>query len=249
MKHLLAFLFTAAAALAQGFAPASLSNRVAVFSITAGTAPLASSGTGSRALTPGGVYYSLGATGDLDPNDTGRFTYARTGANVGRVDWEGGIATVFTFSNELGGTFVSTWGAASQSGNFALAPFAAAAPLVNISTRAVLAAGDALTPGFVVGGTIPRRVLIRAVGPTLGAFGVSGPIPAPVLAIYRGTTEIARNAGWAANLAPTFSAVGAFALAPGSRDAALLLTLAPGAYTARIDGGAGEVLAEIYFVD
>lgn len=129
------------------------------------------------------------------------------------------------------------------------APGSGAAPLVNISTRAVLAAGGALTPGFVVGGTTSRRVLVRAVGPGLAAFGVSGPISAPVLAIYRGSEEIARNAGWAADLAPIFGAVGAFALTPGSRDAALLLTLAPGAYTARIDGGAGEVLAEVYFVD
>ena len=129
------------------------------------------------------------------------------------------------------------------------APGGGAAPLVNISTRATLAAGAALTPGFVVGGTAPRRVLVRAVGPGLAAFGVGAPISAPVLAIFRGTEEIARNAGWAAELAPVFAAVGAFVLAPGSRDAALLLTLAPGAYTARIDGGAGEVLAEVYFVD
>ena len=106
-----------------------------------------------------------------------------------------------------------------------------------------------MTPGFVVGGTAPRRVLVRAVGPALAAFGVSGPVAAPVLAIFRGGEEIARNTGWTANLAPVFAAVGAFALPAGSRDAALLLTLAPGAYTARIEGGAGEVLAEVYFVD
>jgi hypothetical protein len=248
MKLLLLYFTAAAAAFAQGFAPASLANRVAVFSITGGTPPLATSGTGSRVLTSTGIFYAVGATGDLDPADSGRYTYARTAANVGRVNWEGGIATTFTFSNELGGTFVSTFQGATQSGNFALAPFAAPVPLVNISTRATLAAGAALTPGFVVGGTIPRRVLVRAVGPGLAGFGVTGAAAAPVLTIFRGTTEIARATGWGADLAATFTAVGAFALAPGSRDAAVVLALAPGAYTARVEG-AGEVLAEIYFVD
>lgn len=125
---------------------------------------------------------------------------------------------------------------------------AAAAPLMNISARAVLAAGQVLTPGFVIGGTEPRRVLIRAVGPGLAALGVPGTMENPSLSVFSGQTQIAANDDWDSKLAPIFSGVGAFTLA--SRDAALLLTLAPGSYTAQVRGdGAGDVLLEIYFVD
>lgn len=124
-----------------------------------------------------------------------------------------------------------------------------APPLVNISTRIALQAGQQINPGFVVGGTAARRVLIRAIGPGLAAFNVSNRLAAPTLAVFSGETKIAETTGWDAGLVPTFSAVGAFALTAGSRDCALLLTLEPRAYTALVGGGSGEVLVEIYFVD
>lgn len=133
----------------------------------------------------------------------------------------------------------------------AVAPgVSAAAPLVNISTRIALASGQVLTPGFVVGGTTSKRVLLRAIGPGLTAFGVSGAAQSPSLTVFSGQTQIASNSGWGgnSNLSAVFSGVGAFALPAGSNDAALLLTLSPGNYTARVTG-VGEVLLEIYFVD
>lgn len=124
------------------------------------------------------------------------------------------------------------------------------APLVNISTRATLAAGQILNPGFVVGGTTPRRVLIRAIGPELARYGVTNSAPSTTLTIFSGQTQIATNSGWGggASLSAAFSATGAFGLPTDSKDSAIMLTLNPGSYTATITG-TGEVLAEVYFVD
>jgi hypothetical protein len=124
--------------------------------------------------------------------------------------------------------------------------------LTNVSARSVAGSGgDAMIAGFTILGTEPKRVLLRAVGPTLSAFGVTGVLADPKVNVYAGPNRIADNDNWPASLASTFSAVGAFALPVGSRDAAVELTLAPGGYTVHVSpatGAAGEVLIEIYEV-
>jgi hypothetical protein len=124
--------------------------------------------------------------------------------------------------------------------------------LTNVSARSVAGSGgDAMIAGFTILGTEPKRVLLRAVGPTLSAFGVTGVLADPKLDVYAGPNRIAGNDNWPASLASTFTAVGAFALPAGSRDAAVELTLAPGGYTVHVSpatGAAGEVLIEIYEV-
>jgi len=126
--------------------------------------------------------------------------------------------------------------------------------IVNVSTRAgIRKSTDAVIPGFVIEGDIALTVLIRAVGPGLAEFGVTDVIEDPVLTLNRGPTAIAANDNWSdfpdqdAMQAATESA-GAFQLALGSQDAALLVTLAPGAYTVHVadkDGGSGEALVEL----
>jgi hypothetical protein len=122
---------------------------------------------------------------------------------------------------------------------------------MNISTRATLAAGQTLTPGFVVGGTVTRRVLIRAIGPGLAGFGVAGAAKSAALAVFNSAGGlIGSNAGWGGEvgLSTIFAGVGAFALQAGSADAAILIKLPPGNYTARVTA-VGEVLVEVYIVD
>jgi len=130
--------------------------------------------------------------------------------------------------------------------------------LVNLSTRGEVGVGDhALIAGLVLSGTQARRVLIRAIGPALSAFGVTGALADPVLTVYRGNTAIATNDDWevsraSATVSVTAQRVGAFALPAASRDAALLITLGPGAYTAIItsaDGTTGIALIEVYDAD
>jgi hypothetical protein len=117
---------------------------------------------------------------------------------------------------------------------------------------------DSLTAGFVIDGDQPKTVLIRAIGPSLGAFGVADPLPDPKLDVFRGDQRrIADNDDWGdpsrvATLRSAFTTVGAFDLPTSSRDAAVLVTLAPGAYTARVSlgsGPGGTVLFEAYDAD
>ncbi len=127
------------------------------------------------------------------------------------------------------------------------------APLTNVSMRTTLAPGEVVQPGFVVGGENPRRVLVRAIGPTLSAFDVTTPLVDPELQILQDGEVIAENDDWEDVDTSAFVAVGAFALLGSSQDAAILTTLNPGIYNIVVrndsDSVGGEVLVEIYFVD
>lgn len=129
--------------------------------------------------------------------------------------------------------------------------------LVNIATRGLVGTESrVLIPGFVVSGTAPKTYLIRGIGPTLAIFGQSGALADPVLTVYQGATVLFSNDDWSSNsnTAEVTAAArdsGAFALAPGSRDAALLVTLRPGAYTFQVAGkgtATGVGLVEVYEV-
>lgn len=130
-----------------------------------------------------------------------------------------------------------------------------ASRLINLSTRGTVAGGERmLIAGFVIAGTQPKPVLIRAVGPTLGSLGVSGTIADPILELFSGTTSMAANDTWgtstnAAEIAATATRVGAFALPATSADAVILTTLAPGNYTAQVRGAGtatGVGIVELY---
>jgi hypothetical protein len=134
--------------------------------------------------------------------------------------------------------------------------FTATTPrLINVSVLKPIAVGETLTAGFVIGGTAAKRVLIRAVGPTLGVapFGIPGVMADPRLDLYSGQVAITTNDNWGGSsaLATAFVDVGAFALGAGSRDAAILAVLVPGSYTARVSGvgaASGLTLVEVYEV-
>lgn len=130
--------------------------------------------------------------------------------------------------------------------------------LINLSTRSQVGTGDSvLIAGFVVQGAPPIKLLIRAVGPTLASYGVSGTLADPQLDVYQsvnGTNiRIGGNDNWGgtAALAGAFTATGAFALPANSKDAAVLLTLPSGIYSAVISGvnsTTGVAMVEIYEV-
>lgn len=123
--------------------------------------------------------------------------------------------------------------------------------LTNVSARFHVGTGNGiLIAGLVVAGTGSKQVLLRAVGPKLTAYGVTGVLSDPMLEVYDDGTLIASNDNWAAALAPTFAAVGAFGFEVGSKDAALVLNLVAGQpYTIQVSGvsgGSGEALVEVY---
>ncbi|OIR03999.1 endoglucanase C precursor [mine drainage metagenome] len=126
--------------------------------------------------------------------------------------------------------------------------------IVALSSRVEVGTGqDDGVAGFVVSGTAPKQFLIRAVGPTLASYSVSGVLSHPVLKLYQGSTLVTQNTGWmtatnASQIPAAAKSVGEFAL-QSNDDSALLVTLDPGVYTANVssgDGTKGVALIEVY---
>jgi len=129
--------------------------------------------------------------------------------------------------------------------------------LANLSTRTQVGTGaSAPIIGFVVEAGEPKKVLIRAAGPALTSFGVSGVLADPRLEVFDGQNKsIGVNDNWSATSiggTGTLTTVGAFPFTANSRDAAILLTLPPGGYTAQVTGlgtaRTGISLLEVYDV-
>ncbi len=128
--------------------------------------------------------------------------------------------------------------------------------VISLSTRAFVEPGSkTLIGGITIGGFAPKRVLVRAVGPTLGLFGVAGVLVDPSLKVYGSSGAVlGANDDWgtkssAPEVAAASAAAGAFALADDAKDAALVLVLNPGSYTLQITGTAGSAgvaLVEVY---
>jgi hypothetical protein len=130
-----------------------------------------------------------------------------------------------------------------------------ASRLTNLSARTQVGLGaSALIAGFVIDGNVPKKLLLRATGPTLGAFGVGGALLDPVLdlRVLGAENVIATNDDWhgTAALKAAFKSVGAFDFAgDASKDSALVIELPPGAYTATVSGKnntTGVALVEVY---
>lgn len=126
--------------------------------------------------------------------------------------------------------------------------------LLNISVRgSVSNSANPLIAGFVVTGNQPKRVLVRGVGPSLVNYGVASFLADPTLRIESGGEIVAENDNWHEThselIATSNQLVGAFELDAASNDAAILVTLPPGIYTAVVSGAddsAGTTLVEVY---
>ena len=133
------------------------------------------------------------------------------------------------------------------------------ASFLNVSTRVDIpqpALGQGVTSvigGFIVGGDVGRKLLIRALGPSLAQFGLV-PLADPVLNLYDASgTIIATNDNWMDSQEQEILDTG---LAPNvPLESAILMVLPPGAYTAIVQGnsgradivpGSGTTLVEIY---
>ncbi|MBP6307610.1 MAG: hypothetical protein KA334_02735, partial [Opitutaceae bacterium] len=129
--------------------------------------------------------------------------------------------------------------------------------LTALSVRNQVGAGaDMLIAGFVLVGDAPKRVIVRGLGPGI-AGAVSAYLADPRVQVYRlkadrsGWDMVAENDDWDGTTATAdaFDAVGMGALRAGSKDAALIVELAPGIYTAQLSGSGGATgvgLVEIY---
>ena len=254
-------LASAVWARAQEYAPTTINNLVFSGSIANATGGASTTGTISS-LFSNNVDYTLQGNGSL--TDPAPFTYTKgssttatlTESAVGALP---SVQVALNFTSATTGTFNATYGGgATQSGTFTLVPVGGVAALVNVSTLTTVSAGGNAIAGFVIAGTTPHRVLVRAVGPTLAQYGVTNPLANPFITLYNGTTAVTSNDDWNSGtnpdptLAATFTQVGAFGLPVGSKDAALVITLNPGVYSAQINAttstDSGKVLMEVYLI-
>lgn len=246
---------------AQELAPSSLAGRTAVGVILSGTGDLAPQGGFRLAFAATGSTYTLRPLSAPVAASSGTYSYARTSPAGGRIvlsEAEAGAAHVHTlvFTSPTTATFSLIGPRGTQSGTLVLED--ASAPtgsLVNLSVRAQVLNGLQVIPGLSL--DVPTRVLIRAGGPALAAFGVPGTLPNPRLTVYAGAGVLSSNDDWgvtpanASEVREAAAKAGAFAFSEGSRDAALVLDLGPGNYTIVVAGDAGtagEVLVEVYRV-
>ncbi len=123
--------------------------------------------------------------------------------------------------------------------------------IANISTRGRVEDGDdVMIGGVIIGGDQPGTVVVRAVGPSLGASGIADALADPVLELYNDHgTRIFVNDNWRSDQAEQIAAT---SLAPtDDRESAIIATLQPGNYTAVVRGAhhsRGVSLVEVYDV-
>jgi hypothetical protein len=124
-------------------------------------------------------------------------------------------------------------------------------PLANISTRGQVRTGDdVLIGGFIVAGSSPQTVVVRARGPSLSAYGIANPLANPTLRLVRSSDQatLATNDDWGA--APNATSLATSGFAPSNaQESAILVTLNPGAYTAIVSGvggGTGVGIVEVF---
>jgi uncharacterized protein GlcG (DUF336 family) len=121
--------------------------------------------------------------------------------------------------------------------------------LANISTRVSAGTGDnRLIGGFIISGAAPKKVIVRAMGPSLGEYGVTSALADPTLELHDATGAIiASNDNWADT--QQLEVAGSGIPPPNELESAIVRTLPPGAYTALVngkDGGTGTALVEVY---
>jgi len=171
-------------------------------------------------------------------------------------------ATANTYTASLPGSYSVAVTNATATSISSAAFVSAGSRLVNLSSRAQVLTGGAIAiAGFVIEGPagVPKQVLIRGVGPGLSAFGVTGVLAKPSLALYNAGTGsvIDSNTVWgtganAVQIAAVTAQLGSFALQSGSADSALLENLTPGPYSVQLSGAGsttGVGLVEVYETD
>lgn len=131
------------------------------------------------------------------------------------------------------------------------------AKVLNVSTRLQVQTGDnVLIGGFIITGTKPKKVIVRAIGPSLGGQGVAGALADPRLELHDSSSTIATNDNWRVTQqggvisADQQAAIQATGVPPSNDlESAIIATLPPGAYTAvvqGVNGGTGVGLVEAF---
>ncbi len=165
----------------------------------------------------------------------------------GTPDTGSDLAYTFTITARNGVSPVAT-----QDFTLRITPVPGGAQLVNVSTRLPIQTGGKVgIGGFIITGTAPKKVLIRAIGPTLSIFGVPNALQDSVLELHDHTGAVlVSNDNWKDSQQATIDSTGL--APPDDRESAILLPLQPGSYTAIASGKNGTTgvgLIEVYDVD
>lgn len=182
-------------------------------------------------------------------NGADKVTLRATGVNLPDFVWEG--TGTPTYTGFTAAYTAKGFGVIRTGDGVVVAPKANAPALLgNISTRLAAQTGDnVLIGGFIVTGTQPKKVIIRAIGPSLP---LTGRLADPKLELHDSTgAVIATNDNW--QDAPNKQAIIDSTVPPkNDKEAAILSSLAPGAYTAVVSGvgnTTGIALIEVYDLD
>lgn len=242
----------------------SVLSRAAVLSVS--SSPVFTSQPSSQAVVTGNsVVFSAAASGSPAP----WFQWRRNGANL-----SGATSTTLSLNSVTKadeGTYdVVAWNNAGNAVSNG-ASLVVQAPYVpppaqpwspppppppavaqRLSSTLSLSAGGKQSIGFQISGDTPKTILIRVLGPTLAALGTPGALADPMFFVSGSAGIVAKNNDWGGSpeIMQATSQAGATPFVSGdSKDAAMLVTVAPGAYSlilTAIDGGGGTALVEVY---
>jgi len=218
-------------------------------------------------VAPGGDLSFSPASVSIQPGDTVQWNWTDSGMGHSVSSGSNGIknglfdsgvvkSNTFIFSHTFtsAGTFPYFCQPHFDDGMTGMVTVAAAATpqLTNISTRLrVLTGSNLLIGGFIVTGTDNKKLVLRALGPTLSNFGIADALQDPIIELHDvGGALIVSNDNWKDTQQAEISATGL--APPNDLESAILHTFAPGSYTAIVRGkGAttGTALVEAYDVD
>jgi len=188
---------------------------------------------------------------------------------VGAFTWNASSADSAVVEALPGGNYTAEISGASNDTGIALVEVYDATPtgtytlatprLTNLSARVGVGTGGSVVfCGFVIGGSTAKTLLIRATGPTLTNFGLTGVLPDPQLTLTNVAVTpnkvVTANTVWQgiSEIKTEANTVGAFGWSLASNDSAILITLPPGNYTAGVQGANGDTgiaLIEVYEVE
>ena len=198
-----------------------------------------------------GTLVTIGTMGVDFTEQSGLDVFSPTAAYASNAP-AGGDSSFYRVNLTTGAaTLIAAFPAGTAVVDFSLEPKEPAQGVINTSVRGMVAPGEAaLITGFVVGGTSPVNVLVTTRGPSLTQFGVVLALPDPQLALWSASGQpLDQNDDWQNH--SRVAEITATGLAPlNARESAVILTLAPGAYTATVGGGgsaaSGVAMIEVY---
>jgi hypothetical protein len=250
--------FTLTGRIANGQLTGQLLNQPLNGAIDQGEKPIAGYYKATALLTASGTTHSvIGPSGRALVLTT---TPSTVDAVMGTIGADNSLSAATAAGGQLALTFTGAQGisvaytpASGEPVNFgglvdSVPPTAA---LANLSIRSNAGTGSqTLIVGFAIAGG-GKPVLVRAIGPGLAPFNVTGALPDPRLDLNRVgvASPIDTNDNWSAQASAAFARVGAFGLTTGSRDSAILTTLEANSYTAQVNdvgGATGVALVEVY---